>query len=537
MMLQPGFEVDRYIVDRLLGEGGMAVVYRVVHRGLGTRHALKVLTITQSKVVQRMLLEGRLQASLQHRNIVSVSDVFEVNGSPALLMEYIPGPALDALLAQHRPTLAEALGLWRGIASGVAHAHASGVIHRDLKPGNVLLALDGDEVVPKVADFGLAKAVGEGSHFKTRTGATFGTPAYMAPEQIRDASRVDERADLFSLGVMLYELVCGKVPFAGDDIIALFTAISKGEYAPPLVVRPDLPRPVVDAIDAMLAPDREDRPARVDVILARLTPEAVGPLLPRAESGETTAHKVSRLTAMVESEPDITASQPTWSAADAFGAGGEERNRSVLQSEPTQLSAWPRWLWVAAALMLAATVLLAVGVGGVGLVAGQLLRSDVPDALAIEAVAESVDPDPVEPMPEVADQPEPPEPEPEVPVRPAVTPPAPVVVPAPAPEPVDVEPEPEPEPEFVTEPESDPAEPEPVGPRPASVSARGDAAVVTLELVGGGATVTLPAEVPAGTWILYVRFEGGTLLRQGELVLGEGQRVVLDCSAAFQQCR
>ncbi len=257
--LKTGTQIERYIVEGALGEGGMARVYRVRHETLGTPKALKVLMLTARDVRKRLLQEGQVQATLQHDNIVKVDDVLAVKGAPALLMEFVDGPDLAAWLLRYQPTLDEALTLFRGICAGVGFAHSKGLIHRDLKPANILLALTDDRMTPKVTDFGLAKSVTRSDFVdergRTRTGTTMGTPHFMSPEQIRDASQVDRRADMWSLGCILYRLTTGVAPFEGDDIIELFNVIAAGDYIPPNSLRRELPEPVVEAIDALLQPN------------------------------------------------------------------------------------------------------------------------------------------------------------------------------------------------------------------------------------------------------------------------------------------
>ncbi len=259
--LSPGRDLGRYTVDVKLGEGAMATVYRVRHNELGSTHALKVLQRSSPTIRKRLLQEGRLQAKLVHPNIVSVTDVIDVDDIPGLVMQYVGGEALDTYLQRGRPGLDEAERLFRGILSGVTHAHSVGVIHRDLKPANVMLRPTAEGLVPMVADFGLAKALREPveGQVETRTGVTMGTPAYMAPEQVRSAKHVDERADVFSLGCILYELVCGVRPFAGEDLLALFNAIAAGEYRPPLDLVPDLPSNLGVAIEGCLRGNRDER--------------------------------------------------------------------------------------------------------------------------------------------------------------------------------------------------------------------------------------------------------------------------------------
>ncbi len=259
----PGTTIDnRYTIEKVLGQGGMATVYRVRHMQLGTKHALKVLSMPSKSIQKRLLQEGRVQAQLRHPNIVAVTDVVEVEGAPGLVMEYIDGPTLDTLLAERRLTLDQADALIEGILSGVAFAHDKGLVHRDLKPANVLLTVSATGITPKVTDFGLAKLLAgdeSGNSQHTRTGLAMGTPAYMAPEQIRDAKGVDQRADVFSMGVILYEIVCGTRPFDGVDMFEVFKAITSGDYADPKQHLPDLPDRMHQAIVGALDVDRERR--------------------------------------------------------------------------------------------------------------------------------------------------------------------------------------------------------------------------------------------------------------------------------------
>jgi hypothetical protein len=281
MILAPGEAVERYVVEAVLGEGGMAIVYRVRHVQLDTVHALKVLTLTHPNVRERFLQEGRVQATLRHTNVVSVTDVLEVNGAPALLMELIDGPSLADWIATTRPGLELAEAVFRGVVAGVAEAHRRGMVHRDLKPANVLLASVDGALVPKVADFGLVKLVSEdrASPFgATRSGMPMGTPAYMAPEQIRDAKRVDARADVFSLGCILYELVCHQPPFVGADLLELLTAVGNARFTPPESLKPSLPLRFRTAISECLRVDLDRRLQDCASLLQVLTTGVVTPV-------------------------------------------------------------------------------------------------------------------------------------------------------------------------------------------------------------------------------------------------------------------
>ncbi len=267
MELAPGKVVgDRYVVEALLGQGGMAVVYRVRHRTLGTTHALKIVGVPTASGRERLLREGRLQGQLQHPNVVAVTDQVEVQGVPGLVLEFVEGPTLAQLLGTPMSE-AQIDALGAGILAGVAAAHALGLVHRDLKPGNVLVALQDGKAVPKVTDFGLAVDPEDAAR-STRTGATLGTPEYMAPEQIRSARDVDPRADVWALGALLYELAAGAPPFEDPDRFALFQRITTGERAPLRAARAGLPDRMYLAVEAALTVDRDARPADAAALLA-----------------------------------------------------------------------------------------------------------------------------------------------------------------------------------------------------------------------------------------------------------------------------
>jgi len=290
-VLHPGDTIDRFTVEALLGTGGTAVVYRVRHQTLGTTHALKVLSVTSDVIRERMLTEGRVQAAMQHPNIVAVTDVIDVDGAPGLLMEYIEGPTLDKALDKYRISPASAETLFIGIASGVRKAHEHGLVHRDLKPANVLLARTIEGFVPKVADFGLAKVLEEardGQEGHTRSGVALGTPAYMAPEQIHDARTVDQRADIFALGCILYELMTRRRAFPGDNTISIYNNILDGRIVPARHWVPDLDERIDTAIKGALVIDKGARIPDTDTLLAVLAGEMPFevPERPEADTGE-----------------------------------------------------------------------------------------------------------------------------------------------------------------------------------------------------------------------------------------------------------
>ena len=258
-MFATGYEVGRYRVVRSLGVGGQASVYLVEHRDLGSKAVLKVLQSHTSKAAQRLIAEGRAQARLNHPGIVKVSDVLELNGVPALVMEYVEGTDLKELIKRGELSMGEIETLMRQVIEAVGYAHSNGIVHRDLKPSNVLVAepMNGPREA-RVCDFGLAKIAG-GDGSGTRTGVLFGTPNYISPEQVRDSGQVDSRADIFSLGVMLYEAFTGQLPFEAENDFDTMLKICTATPTPLKELVPDLPEHLVRAIDGCLVKEVDGR--------------------------------------------------------------------------------------------------------------------------------------------------------------------------------------------------------------------------------------------------------------------------------------
>ncbi len=259
--LAPGAELGRFRVVELVGEGAMARVYRVRHRALSTEHAVKLLRSADPSLRQRLLQEARVQARIRHDHVVAVTDVLEHEGLPAIVMEYVAGRSLDRRLHEDGPLpLDVARRVFSEVLDAVGAAHAAGVLHRDLKPGNVLLAEEGERLIAKVTDFGIAKLVAAPVRAdETRHGAAMGTPGYMAPEQWADAHSVDVRADVFGLGALFYESLTGKTPFVGPSLFTVMKRTLAGEHAPLREGRPDCPPALAEAIERALRPSPEAR--------------------------------------------------------------------------------------------------------------------------------------------------------------------------------------------------------------------------------------------------------------------------------------
>jgi len=267
---------SRYRVDELVGEGGMGAVYRVLDNTLGEVVALKLLTLGTQRAVERFLDEVRLARRVTHPNVARTHDVGEDGGVHFLTMEYVRGVALDEVLDARGPVApARAAELGADIARGLSAAHRAGVVHRDLKPANVLLAEEGRAVI---TDFGIALATTGDDDPKT--GGLVGTPAYMAPEQVR-GDTVDARADLYALGLILYELTTGTLPFDGPTPIALALARLQTEPVDPRT-HAELPEPLAHLILRLLARDPAGRPASAPDVRAALEGlSGPGPEAPR----------------------------------------------------------------------------------------------------------------------------------------------------------------------------------------------------------------------------------------------------------------
>jgi serine/threonine protein kinase len=269
-----GKTVGHYQILEELGRGGMAVVYRAWQPSLQRHIALKVLPEYfrhDPDLLARFQREARAAAQLEHPNIVHIYDTGIADGLPYIAMEYLQGGSLQERLARGAMPPAEALGLLEQVASALDHAHARGLIHRDVKPANILFTADGR---PKVADFGIARAT-EGTRL-TRTGTVMGTPEYMAPEQAEGQS-VDHRADLYALGVILYQMLTGQAPFHGTTPHATLHAVIYEPPPPPRQLNPSLSQSMESVILKALSKRPEERFQRGAALVSALRSALAGP--------------------------------------------------------------------------------------------------------------------------------------------------------------------------------------------------------------------------------------------------------------------
>jgi Tfp pilus assembly protein PilF len=308
VILQPGMLLaGRYRILQMLGAGGMGEVYKVHDDDIDQVIALKVVRSdlsSDAESVQRFKQELLLTRQVSHRNVVRIFDIGETSGLKFITMEYIEGQTLSGILSEKKKVPpAEALEIVRQICSGLAAAHAEGVIHRDLKPSNIMRDAHGRVVV---MDFGLARTL-QGAGM-TQTGATPGTVEYMSPEQAM-AKPLDARSDLFTVGLILYELLSGKTPFHADSAVASLLRRLK-EAAPPLSeLEPGVPRTLSAIVSKCLEREPQDRYQSVDQLREELD---------RVEGRQSTGSH-GRLSGMLESR--LPGSQVLGTKRGAIGFG------------------------------------------------------------------------------------------------------------------------------------------------------------------------------------------------------------------------
>jgi hypothetical protein len=257
MNLEIGTTVGDYQVVGILGAGGMGQVYKVRNVISDRVEAMKVLLpdlANQPDLADRFLREIKVQASLVQPNIASLHTAVRVDNQLLMLMEFVEGVTLDQKLKDGPLPAAEAVNYVMQVLAALDYAHARGVVHRDIKPGNMMLTSGG---VVKLMDFGIARSATD--HKLTQTGTTVGSLYYMSPEQIQGVTAPDARSDLYSVGVSLYELVTGKKPFDGDSQFAIMSAHLAGTPVPPVTVDPRLPKMLNDVILMSVAKDAAAR--------------------------------------------------------------------------------------------------------------------------------------------------------------------------------------------------------------------------------------------------------------------------------------
>jgi hypothetical protein len=266
---------DRYLVGTLIGQGGMGVVCAATHLGLGTPVAIKLIRSDlkqDAEFVERFLNEARRAAALKGEHVAGVHDVGQLeSGEPYLVMERLEGVELETYLRERGPLdPRHAVELVLQICEGLEEAHAAGIVHRDLKPGNLFLArrADGKEVL-KILDFGISKAIADEAP-SSLTNRSLGSPWYMSPEQMLDTSSVDFRADIWSLGVVLFELLTQTRPFDGTSVPEVCAKVLTAPVPLPRMIRPELDQELEAIVMRCLHKEREDRYPNVRALAADL---------------------------------------------------------------------------------------------------------------------------------------------------------------------------------------------------------------------------------------------------------------------------
>jgi serine/threonine protein kinase len=275
-MFQVGQSLGDYAILQELGKGGFGQVYKVEHTITGRREAMKVLAAGNANAAEqseRFLREIRLQASLSHPNIAVVHTAFWINDDLALVCELLEGESLQQLLERQPLSHNQALEIMAQVLDALSYAHARGIIHRDISPANIFLTAGG---TVKIIDFGLAKAATDLR--LTREGSPIGAAHYMSPEQIRGAQDIDVRTDIYSCGVVLYELVVGKKPFDGDSSFTIMKAHT--EQAPPMPIAENsqVPNALSEILLRALAKKPEARFQSADAFLQSIRDIQIEPV-------------------------------------------------------------------------------------------------------------------------------------------------------------------------------------------------------------------------------------------------------------------
>ncbi len=360
----------KYRIDRVLGAGGMGVVVAATHVHLDQRVAIKFLlpaALANADVVARFQREARAAVKIQSEHVARVIDVGTLeSGAPYMVMEYLEGVDLSQRIAEERTLpVADVVRFVLEACEALAEAHAAGIVHRDLKPANLFLARRADKTsMVKVLDFGISKSNVAGSGGITSTQAVMGSPYYMSPEQLMSAKHVDHRADIWSLGIVLYEALVGTPPYVGDTMPEIVAQILQAGAPSVRAKRPDVPAELDAIVARCLSKDASTR--------YRDVAELATALVPFSADGARSMERISRVlgSSVRPPSPSISGAEPAVTS-DARG-GTVAMPRAASISNPAQ-SAWgatqagiPRksnaWMFIAGGVGV-------VAIGAIGVVA------------------------------------------------------------------------------------------------------------------------------------------------------------------------
>jgi eukaryotic-like serine/threonine-protein kinase len=365
--LAPGHVIaSRYVIEEAVGEGMSGVVYAARRRPDGDRVALKVIRrhlLSDPQFSHRFEREASILTQLEGNHIARVLDVVEHDGLRVLVLEFVEGVSLDVALRSRPPEIREALEIMLQICAALGAAHAGGFVHRDLKPANVIVqGAFGGERVPMVwvVDFGLAKALqsesGDGAVLTERN-VIVGTPEYMSPEQVR-GDDVDRRCDIYAAGVILFEMVTGRLPFVGRNPIATMTAHLSEPVPSPRALRPD--RDISPTLEAVLLRALAKSPAdryptarafAEALSAARAPHHVIAPATMDDASVLATSDTELELKAIIKSIPNVTPPAPVIPPARASTGHAADIQKPA---PPVRAGQPARWVWIAVAIVVAA---------------------------------------------------------------------------------------------------------------------------------------------------------------------------------------